>query len=181
MDFQKTPIQGLMLVTPQKHGDSRGYFMETYRKDLFEPYIGNIEFVQDNESFSRYGTLRGLHLQKGAAAQAKLVRVVSGEIFDVAVDLRQGSPTLGQWFGTRLSADNSVMMYIPRGLAHGFLVLSETAHFLYKTDNYYCPEAEVTIAFDDPDLGIKWPEITGDYLMSERDRTKALSLAQFLK
>lgn len=180
MEFIATSIPGLMLIQPKRHSDSRGYFMETYRKNLFDSNLGKIEFLQDNESLSTKGVLRGLHLQRGENAQAKLVRVAEGEIFDVAVDLRSGSSTFGKWFGTRLSSDNGLMMFIPRGFAHGFLVLSQYARFIYKTDNYYRPEAETTITYDDADIGIRWPGDTNDYIISERDRNSAITLAQFI-
>ena len=179
MEFLDTSIQELKLIRPVRHSDNRGFFMETYRKNMFDDNIGKIDFVQENESFSTKGVLRGLHLQVGDNAQAKLVRVIEGEVFDVAVDLREDSPTFGKWFGTVLSGENTLAMFIPRGFAHGFLVLSQYAHFLYKTDNYYHPESEATIAFDDPVIDIKWPGDPENYIISERDRKNALSFQQF--
>lgn len=181
MDFLETPISGLILARPKVFSDNRGYFMETFRKDLFTPVIGDVDFVQDNESESTVGVLRGLHLQKGEYSQAKLVRVVEGSVFDVAVDLREGSATYGRWFGTELSHENKLMMFIPRGFAHGFLVLSPKARFVYKVDNFYAPQSELTIAYNDPDINIKWPEIENDYILSERDVSKSISLKEYKK
>ena len=181
MEFQSTPIEGLVLIKPKRFTDNRGYFMESYRKDIFDSNVKNVDFVQDNESESQRGVLRGLHLQKGDKAQAKLVRVVEGEVFDVAVDLREGSPTLGKWFGIRLSQENGLSLFIPRGFAHGFLVLSDKAKFVYKVDNYYAPEAELTISAEDADIGIEWPELACGYILSERDTLNAVSLKEYLE
>ena len=155
--------------------------METYRKDCFDKIIGNIEFVQDNESESKRDVLRGLHLQYGSKSQAKLVRVTEGAVFDVAVDMRVESPTFGKWFGTILSHENKLTLFVPRGFAHGFLVLSETARFVYKVDNYYAPEAEMTIAWDDEDIAIEWPQPSTQYILSERDRVNAIRIKEFIK
>ena len=179
MEFQTTPIPGLIVVKPRRFGDKRGYFMETYNRDLFAPAIGEIDFMQDNESFSTRGVLRGLHLQKGEFAQAKLVRVVEGEVFDVVVDVRPGSKTYGKWFSIELSQENGLMLFIPRGFAHGFLVLSATARFVYKVDNRYAPESEVTISYDDPELGIQWPSMAEGFILSERDVKDAISFGLF--
>lgn len=179
MEFQATSIPGLIIIRPKRFADNRGYFMETYRKADFNAHIGDVEFVQDNESQSVRGVLRGLHLQTGNHAQAKLVRVTKGEVFDVAVDLRKGSPTYGQWHGERLSDLNGKIMFIPRGFAHGFLVMTDSAQFVYKTDNYYAPEAEKTIRYDDPQLHIEWPQLDIPYIVSERDTGKAISFAEF--
>ena len=179
MEFQKTLIPGLVVACPRRFVDSRGYFMETYRKDIFTPVIGEVEFVQDNESESRRGVLRGLHLQTGSSAQAKLIRVTEGRVFDVAVDLRSGSATYGHWYGIELSDENALMMYIPRGFAHGFIVLSDKAKFSYKVDNFYDPQSEVTIKFDDPDIGIEWPTADEELLLSERDIAKAIAFRQY--
>lgn len=145
-------------MEPVRHGDARGYFCETFRADLFEAATGEHRpFIQDNESFSTRGVLRGLHYQEGDAAQGKLVRVSRGRVFDVAVDIRRGSPTYGRHVAVELSAENGRQLYIPRGCAHGFLVLSDEAQFQYKVDNAYCPAAERGIRYDDPQLGIAWP------------------------
>lgn len=167
--FIKTPIEGLMEIEPRVFGDARGYFMETWNLADFEANGIPTQFVQDNQSLSKRGVLRGLHFQK-KNPQGKLVRVVSGEIFDVAVDIRPDSPTLGQWHGVTLSAENKKMFYIPEGFAHGFLVLSETAEFVYKCTRFYDPEDEDGIRWDDPGIGVKWPVPEGmEVLVSERD------------
>ena len=163
----KTEIEGVYIIEPKVFGDSRGYFMETYnQKEFFAKGIKNV-FVQDNQSKSKRGVLRGLHFQINHP-QAKLVRVLEGEVYDVAVDLRQGSPTYGKYVGVRLSDENKRMFLVPRGFAHGFLVLSETATFAYKCDDVYHPEDEGGIAYNDPDIGIAWPEV-GEILLSEKD------------
>lgn len=180
MDFVSTDIPGLVLIRLKKFVDARGFFVETFRKDIFDRAIGRIDFVQDNESHSSRDVLRGLHLQRGGAAQAKLVRVVSGCVYDVAVDLRPDSPTRGKWFGTELSAENALMMFIPRGFAHGFMVLSEQATFVYKVDNYYAPEAEVTIAYDDADINITWPKPHDALILSQRDKERAITLRAYM-
>ena len=162
-------IAGLCLVTPALHGDERGYFMETYNvRDMAQAGIEAL-FVQDNQSRSRKGVLRGLHYQK-QHPQAKLVRVISGEVFDVAVDLRPGSATYGHWHGEVLSAENRHQMFIPRGFAHGFLVLSDTAEFCYKCDELYHPEDEGGLAWDDPTIGVRWPAVDAPLLISAKDR-----------
>ena len=158
----KCPIDGLYIIEPKIHGDERGYFFESYNKaDLLEAGIDK-EFVQDNENFSTKGVLRGLHFQKHYP-QAKLARVVQGRVFDVAVDLRANSPTYGQWFGVELTAENNRQFLITEGFAHGMLVLSDTAKFVYKCSDYYHPGDEGGIAWNDPEVGIQWPEITGEY------------------
>lgn len=170
MNFTATEFEGVWIIDPQRHSDPRGYFCETFRADLFEQATGlRPDFVQDNESESVRGVVRGLHYQTGPYAQAKLVRVVQGEILDVALDLRKESPTFGRHLALRLSADKGRQVYIPRGFAHGFAVLSDEARFLYKTDNYYCPKAERTIRFDDPALGIEWPLPLIEMLLSPKD------------
>ena len=163
-------IKGLCVVEPKVFGDTRGYLMETYNeKDFFEAGI-RVNFVQDNQSGSCFGVLRGLHFQR-EYPQDKLVRVVSGEVFDVAVDLREGSDTFGKWHGVILSAENKKQFFIPRGFAHGFLVLSEHAEFTYKCSDFYHPNDEGGIAFDDPEIGIEWPIPDGmDLVMSEKDQ-----------
>ncbi len=155
-------IKGLCVVIPAVHGDSRGYFMETYNKrDMLEAGL-DVEFVQDNQSVSVKGVLRGLHFQK-QYPQTKLVRVIKGAVCDVAVDLRADSPTCGKWHGEILSAENKMQFLIPRGFAHGFLVLSDTAEFCYKCDDFYHPNDEGGMAWNDPGLGIKWPGVKGEY------------------
>lgn len=159
--FTKTSIEGVIIVDVQAYGDSRGYFMETYKRpDFVKGGIG-VEFVQDNQSSSVKGVLRGLHFQINHP-QSKLVRVVSGKVFDVAVDLRKGSPTFGKWEGVVLSAENKRQFFIPRGFAHGFLVLSETAEFCYKCDDVYHPNDESGLMWNDPAIGIEWPAMDGD-------------------
>lgn len=155
-------IEGLCVITPAVHGDSRGYFMETYnQRDMVEAGL-NIVFVQDNQSMSTKGVLRGLHFQK-QFPQAKLVRVIKGEVFDVAVDLRADSPTYGKYHGELLSEENKIQLLIPRGFAHGFLVLSDIAEFCYKCDDFYDPNDEGGLAWNDPDIGIQWPKLKGEY------------------
>lgn len=154
--FSETELAGMYIVEPTVFGDARGYFMETYQAEDFRAAGIDVDFVQDNQSRSRKGVLRGLHFQK-RYAQAKLVRVLSGEVFDAAVDLRAGSPTFGRWSGRILSGENRLQMFIPRGFAHGFLVLSDEAEFTYKCDAFYHPEDEGGILWNDPDIGIDWP------------------------
>lgn len=155
-------IEGLCVITPAVHGDSRGYFMETYNQRDMEEAGFNIVFVQDNQSMSTKGVLRGLHFQK-KYPQTKLVRVIKGKVFDVAVDLRNESPTYGQWHGEILSDENKKQFLIPRGFAHGFLVLSDVAEFCYKCDDFYHPNDEGGMAWNDPEIGIMWPELQGEY------------------
>ena len=164
--FNATDIEGVFVIEPKVYGDERGYFMETYSEAEFEEAGLNYKFVQDNQSSSRKGVLRGLHFQK-SHPQAKLVRVLSGEVFDVAVDLRAGSPTYGKWVGELLSAENKRQLMIPRGFAHGFLVVSEAAEFAYKCDDFYHPEDEGGIMYDS--AGIDWPKIDGELILSEKD------------
>jgi len=155
-------IEGLCIITPAVHGDNRGYFMETYsQRDMEEAGI-NVVFVQDNQSMSVKGVLRGLHFQK-QYPQTKLVRVIKGSVFDVAVDLRSGSVTYGQWFGVLLTEENKKPFLIPKGFAHGFLVLSDTAEFCYKCDDFYHANDEGGLAWNDPEIGIEWPHLTGEY------------------
>ena len=156
MIFTKTKLEGVYVLTPRVFTDTRGYFFESYSKREFEQNGLHYDFVQDNQSFSSYGTIRGLHFQKGEHAQAKLVRVISGEVLDVAVDIRRNSPTYGQHVAVRLSGENQQQLLIPRGFAHGFSVLSETAVFAYKCDNFYCYEAEGGLRVNDPALNIDW-------------------------
>lgn len=169
MKFFQQEISGVWVIEPVLHGDSRGYFAETFRQDIFEANVGHVNFVQDNESFSTRGVVRGLHFQRGDAAQSKLVRVTEGAIVDVVVDIRQGSPTFGRHLCVELSADNHRQLFVPRGMAHGFAVISPTARFIYKVDNYYCPEAEATLLFNDPALGITWPVDEAEMKLSPKD------------
>lgn len=170
MEFQELNIKGVWLIKPKRYGDSRGYFSETWKQQEFEQHVGKVNFVQDNESFSSRGVLRGLHLQQGEWSQAKLVRVSQGEVLDVALDLRPGSPTRGKHVAVRLTHDGGEQLFIPRGFAHGFVVLSDVAQFQYKVDNVYAPHSEMTISFDDPDLGIDWVIEPGLMLLSEKDK-----------
>ena len=162
-------IEGLCVIEPEIHLDARGYFTESYnQKDMQEAGL-NVDFVQDNQSGSVKGVLRGLHYQK-EHPQGKLVRVIRGRVYDVAVDIRRGSVTYGKWFGIELSEENRKQLYIPEGFAHGFLVLSENAEFCYKCTDFYHPGDEGGIAWNDPTLGIQWPEIEGEYQLSEKDK-----------
>lgn len=176
MKFTETDIKGVWIVEPKRFGDARGYFMESFRKDLFQANVGPVEFIQDNESFSGRGVLRGLHFQKGDFSQAKLVRVSQGAVLDVAVDLRGGSPTYGRHVAVELSGENGRQLFIPRGFAHGFVVLSDVAQFQYKVDNVYAPQSEATLRFDDPALGIDWRLEPEQLLLSEKD-LRGMSLA----
>ena len=169
-----TSIEGAYIIEPRIFSDSRGYFFESYSQKEFDEKIGPIRFVQDNESYSSYGVLRGLHFQKPPFAQSKLVRVISGRVLDVAVDIRMGSPTYGQHVAVELSGENHRQFFIPRGFAHGFVVLSETALFQYKCDNFYAPQSEGAIAWDDPDLAIDWRIPADRILLSEKDRSHPL-------
>jgi dTDP-4-dehydrorhamnose 3,5-epimerase len=156
MKVEETTLPGVVLVTPKVFGDHRGFFQESWNRRAFTDAGLSLDFVQDNLSFSGRGILRGLHFQN-PNGQGKLVHVLQGEVYDVAVDIRRGSPHFGRWFGTRLSAENHLQMYVPPGFAHGFCVLSETALFAYKCTEFYDPAAEHSLLFDDPDLGIEWP------------------------
>ena len=169
MEFKELDIKGVWLIEPKRFGDARGYFCETFKLSEFESHIGKVEFVQDNESLSTRGVLRGLHFQRGEWSQAKLVRVSQGRVLDVAVDLRGGSPTYGQHVAVELSRDNGRQMFIPRGFAHGFVVLSDEAQFQYKVDNVYAPQSEAALRFDDPALGIDWPIAKEEMKLSEKD------------
>lgn len=177
MNYIKTEIPDVWVCEPKVFADARGYFMETWRASDFNEHIGHeVNFVQDNQSMSSRGVLRGLHFQKGEFSQAKLVRVLQGTVVDVAVDLRQSSPTFGKYVMVELSAENKRQLFIPRGFAHGFQVLSDTAVFTYKVDNIYAPQAECSIRYDDPKIGIAWP-ITNpqELLLSEKDLQQAVS------
>ena len=158
----KTEIEGLYIIEPAVHGDNRGYFMETYNQRDMEEAGLNMVFVQDNQSMSVKGVLRGLHFQK-EYPQGKLVRVIKGSVFDVAVDLRSGSETYGQWYGVELTEENKKQFYISEGFAHGFLVLSDTAEFCYKVTDFYHPGDEGGLAWNDPKIGIEWPQLNGEY------------------
>lgn len=176
MNYIRTEIPDVWILEPRVFEDARGYFMETWREEDFNKALGHeVHFVQDNQSKSSRGVLRGLHFQKGELSQAKLVRVLQGCVVDVAVDLRKDSPAFGKYVMVELSAENMRQLFIPRGFAHGFQVLSDTAVFTYKVDNRYAPEAECSIRYDDPHIGIAWP-ITGDeVILSEKDLNKAVS------
>lgn len=169
MNYIQTEINGVWLIEPKVFSDARGYFMEAFKEEEFRKNIGDVHFIQDNESKSSYGVLRGLHYQKGEYSQAKLVRVIRGKVLDVAVDLRQSSPTFGKHVSVELSDENKRQFFIPRGFAHGFLVLSEEAIFTYKVDNAYAPQAEASIRFDDAKLAIDWPIAKEQLLLSEKD------------
>ncbi|MGM9693220.1 MAG: dTDP-4-dehydrorhamnose 3,5-epimerase [Alloprevotella sp.] len=177
MNYIKTEIPDVWVCEPKVFADARGYFMETWRASDFNEHIGHeVNFVQDNQSMSSRGVLRGLHFQKGEFSQAKLVRVLQGTVVDVAVDLRKDSPTFGKYVMVELSAENKRQLFIPRGFAHGFQVISDTAVFTYKVDNVYAPQAECSIRYDDPKIGIAWP-ITNpqELLLSEKDLQHAVS------
>ena len=174
MNFEPLAIPDVVLLTPQLFADNRGFFMETWQDKKFDAAGIDAVFVQDNHSLSIQGTLRGLHYQI-KQAQGKLVRVVAGELFDVAVDLRKSSKTFGQWVGDRLSAENKKMLWVPPGFAHGFYVISDKAEFVYKCTDYYAPEYERSIRWDDPDLGINWPLIDRRQpILSDKDRSSVI-------
>ena len=180
MKIKETHIPGLLVVEPQVYGDSRGYFFESFNAAKFAEQTGiDTQFVQDNESRSSYGVVRGLHIQLPPHAQAKLVRVVEGRVLDVAVDLRKDSPTFGKHFAIELTGENHLQVYIPKGFAHGFSVLSETAVFQYKCDGYYAPASEAAIAWNDPDLGIDWKLPIEAVVLSDKDRNHP-SLKEFI-
>lgn len=177
MNFIEQHIKGVWVIEPKRFGDSRGYFSEVFKQADFDAHVGHVDFVQDNESFSSRGVVRGLHFQRGEWSQAKLVRVSQGAVLDVAVDLRQGSPTWGQHIAVELSADTGRQLFIPRGFAHGFAVLTDVAQFQYKVDNIYAPQSEATLRIDDPALGIDWRINPANMIRSEKD-LKGLSLAE---
>lgn len=170
MNYIQTEIDGVWVIEPKVFNDDRGYFMEAFKKQEFEKHIGNVDFIQDNESKSSFGVLRGLHYQKGEHSQAKLVRVIKGKVLDVAVDLRKSSPTYGKHVSVELSEDNKRQFFIPRGFAHGFLVMSDEAIFTYKVDNSYAPQSEASIIYNDKDININWPIAEEQIIMSEKDR-----------
>lgn len=180
MKVTPTAIPDVLIIEPRVFGDARGFFYESFNQQAFDAATGTrLQFVQDNHSRSAQGVLRGLHYQLAPKAQGKLVRVVRGAVFDVAVDIRRGSPTFGQWAGVELSEDNHRQLWIPPGFAHGFLVLSESADFLYKTTDYYSPEHERSIAWDDPAIGVAWPDVGLAPQLSAKDQQgKALTQAE---
>ena len=174
MEYKETAIKGVYIIEPRVFNDARGYFFEAWKQAEFEEHVGPVKFVQDNESKSSRGVLRGLHYQRGEASQAKLVRVIKGCVVDVAVDIRRSSPTFGQHVMVELSEENKRQFFIPRGFAHGFLVLSDEAIFTYKVDNPYAPEADAGIRWNDPDLAINWPTDGMEVLTSEKDLRQPL-------
>lgn len=170
MKVTPTAIADVVVIEPKVFGDARGFFMESFNQQAFNEATGTcFDFVQDNHSRSSRGVLRGLHYQLPPHAQGKLVRVTSGAVFDVAADIRQGSATFGKWVGTELTADNHKQLWIPPGFAHGFVVLSETADFLYKTTAYYAPQSDRGVLWNDPQIGIEWPDLGMDFLLSDKD------------
>jgi dTDP-4-dehydrorhamnose 3,5-epimerase len=172
MRIEQTPLQDCFIVHEKVHGDARGYFIETFNQRDFQAASGlDTQFVQDNQSRSSKGVLRGLHMQRGAAAQAKLVRVLEGSVLDIAVDLRKGSPSFGEHFAIELTSENRKQFYVPAGFAHGFVVLSESATFFYKVDKFYEPGNEVGIMYNDADLNIDWKLTTQEIILSEKDKT----------
>ena len=174
MEYWETAIEGVYVIEPKVYEDARGYFMESWKKAEFEEHIGKVDFIQDNESKSSYGVLRGLHYQKGAFSQAKLVRVIKGKVLDVAVDIRKSSPTFGKHVAVVLSEENRRQFYIPRGFAHGFLVLSPEAIFTYKVDNVYAPQSEAGLRWNDPALAIDWNIDSKALIMSAKDLVQPL-------
>ncbi len=181
MNVIKTKLEGVVIIEPRVFKDDRGYFFESFSQKNFEEQVCNTVFVQDNESKSSYGVLRGLHFQKPPYAQSKLVRVVKGKVLDVAVDIRKGSATFGKHVAVELSAENKRQFFLPRGFAHGFAVLSEEAVFQYKCDNFYAPQCEGALAWDDPDLGIDWQIPAEEVILSEKDKYhKRLKDAEFV-
>ncbi len=169
MNYIETSIEGVWIIEPKVFADKRGYFFESWKKEDFESHIGNVDFIQDNESRSSYGVLRGLHYQKGEFSQAKLVRVIKGKVLDVAVDLRKSSHTFGKYVAVELSEDNKRQFFIPRGFAHGFVVLSDYAIFTYKVDNVYAPQAEAGIKWNDETVNVEWPIPAADVVVSDKD------------
>ena len=174
MEYKQTDIEGVYIIEPRVFTDPRGYFVEAWKKAEFEEHIGKVDFIQDNESKSSRGVLRGLHYQQGEWSQAKLVRVIKGRVLDVAVDIRRSSPTFGHHVAVELSEDNKLQLFIPRGFAHGFLVMSDEAVFTYKVDNAYAPHAEAGILWNDPELGINWPIRADEVITSEKDMKQPL-------
>jgi len=175
MQFIRTKIEDVIIIDPLVHGDARGYFIETFRQDKLEEFLGfKVDFCQDNESKSSRGVLRGLHYQLGEAAQTKLVRVISGRVLDVAVDIRKGSPTFGEYVSVELSEENKRQLFVPRGFAHAFIVLEDDTVFAYKVDNYYSPENDRGILFSDKAIGIDWQMATSELKLSDKDTKQPL-------
>lgn len=179
MKFTELYIPGVWVIEPKRWGDARGYFMESFKIKEFREHVGDVTFVQDNESYSSHGVLRGLHFQKGEYSQAKLVRVSRGRVMDVAVDLRGDSPTFGRHVAVELSQENALQLFEPRGFAHGFVVLSEEAQFQYKVDNVYAPHAEATLRYDDPAVGVDWILPQDQLLLSDKDM-RGVSLSEIV-
>ncbi|MGY4830584.1 dTDP-4-dehydrorhamnose 3,5-epimerase [Sphaerotilaceae bacterium SBD11-9] len=170
MKVTKTAIEGVLILEPKVFGDERGFFMESFNQKTFDEAVGlHADFVQDNHSRSTKGVLRGLHYQRPPHAQGKLVRVTQGTVFDVAVDIRRNSPTYGQWVGVELSGENHRQLWVPPGMAHGFLVTSDSADFLYKTTDYYAPQAEGCVLWSDPEVGIQWPDVGSAPQLAQKD------------
>lgn len=169
MEYIPTAIEGVYMIRPRVFADARGYFMEAFKQEEFDANVYPVHFVQDNESMSTYGVLRGLHYQRGEYSQAKLVRVIKGRVLDVAVDMRKSSPTFGKYVMAELSDENKMQLFIPRGFAHGFLVLSDEAVFTYKVDNVYVPQAEASVLYSDKTIGIEWPIAAEDLVLSPKD------------
>ena len=180
MKFTPLAIPEVVLIEPKVFGDSRGFFLESFKQELFNQATGTQhDFIQDNHSRSSKGVLRGLHYQLNPYAQGKLVRVITGAVFDVAVDIRRSSPTFGRWVGAELTAENHHQLWIPPGFAHGFVVLSDTADFVYKTTAYYAPETDRGILWNDPDIGIEWPQLEIPFSLSDKDQKQpAFKLAE---
>lgn len=176
MNIIETNIEGVIIIEPRLFEDERGYFFESFNQKEFQEKVCKTTFIQDNESKSSYGVIRGLHFQKPPFAQSKLVRVVKGSVLDVAVDIRKGSPTFGQHVAVELTEDNHRQFFIPRGFAHGFSVLSKEVIFQYKCDNFYAPQSEGAIAWDDPDLGIDWQISIDEILLSEKDKLSLIHI-----
>ena len=177
MEFIKTEIDGVWIIEPKVFNDERGYFFESFKQAEFDKNIGyHVDFIQDNESKSSYGVLRGLPYQEGDTSQAKLVRVIKGKVVDVAVDLRKSSPTFGKYVMVELSDENKRQFFVPRGFAHGFLVLSDEAIFTYKVDNVYSPQTEASLRWNDETVSVKWPIDAKDVILSDKDLNKGLSL-----
>lgn len=174
MKFTEQKIKGVWVIEPKVYTDQRGYFMESFKKDLFEEHIGKVEFIQENESRSTKGVLRGMHYQRGYFSQAKLVRVLHGRVLDVVVDLRKHSSTFGEYVAIELSDDNKKQLFVPRGFAHGFLVLSDEAVFSYKVDNTYSPTHEAALLWNDPEVGIDWGIEGSEIILSEKDKEAKL-------
>lgn len=171
MKFTPMRLPEVLLIEPQVFKDERGFFLEDYRKDIFAKQGIQVDFVQDNHSLSRKGVLRGLHFQRAPMEQAKLVRVIRGEVFDVAVDMRRSSSTFGKYISQNLSAENKKMLFVPAGFAHGYLTLSDEAEFLYKTSQFYSPAHEQGLRWDDPDIRIAWPKMDKPYLIADKDKS----------